>query len=343
MNEKEKIHLTGYNGSKGKEYFILHIKKFDLLMKTFIAPNLSILKRIEIIVDFCMCVILYGAGINDYFQYNFYKRRHADRKNFIVGRKWKKIIKICNYKIKQEEFDNKCKFNKEYSEYLGRRWLDMDVCNYEEFRSFMDKHHQVLSKIKNGSGGNGINLINYEKEKLPDLYKTLKEEHTIVEELLTQYDELKKFNPESVNTLRIVTIVVNKQDIRIMNAVIRMGNGKKCTDNFHHHGLAALVDEKTGIVITPAIDKSNQKYYHHPRTGYQIIGYQIPNWEEIIKTVKNAALIHPEIRYVGWDVALDKDGKVCIIEGNCASDPDITQMPDQTGKWKKYQRVLKKL
>ena len=343
MNEKEKIRITGYTGSEGKEYIVLHIKKFRLLMENFVAPNLNLLKKIGIILDFCICVVLYGAGINDYFQYNFYRRKHSDRKNFIVGRKWKKIIRVCNKKINQKEFDDKCKFNYIYSEYLGREWLDMDSCEFDAFDEFMKKHSVAISKIKNGSGGNGINIIKYEKEDNEILYKKLKKQHVIVEEVLTQCDELKKFNPESVNTLRVVTIVVDNTDVRIMNAVMRMGNGKKCTDNFHHHGLAALVDEKTGIIVTPAIDKSNNQYYYHPRTGYQIIGYQIPNWESIIETVKSAALVKPEIRYVGWDIALDKNGKVCIIEGNCASDPDITQMPDQIGKWPKYNKVLKEL
>lgn len=47
-----------------------------------------------------------------------------------------------------------------------------------------------------------------------------------------------------------------------MDAVFRCGNGEKCTDNFHHFGLAAIIDIQTGIVVTPAIDKLNQKYLY---------------------------------------------------------------------------------
>lgn len=340
MNEQEKIKITGYTGSKGKEYLVLHIKKFNLLMKNFISDRLNFFQKFGIILDFSLCVVKYGAGINDYFQYNFYKRRSVDRNTFIVGRKWKKIIKCCNGKIKQEIFDNKSKFNQQYSEFLGRAWLDIDQCTYDEFEDFISKYKQVISKIKNGSGGNGIEIINYKEGLLSQYYKELKKKHVMLEEIIKQHESMKRFNPESVNTLRIVTIVDKSNTVKIMNAVFRAGNGEKCTDNFHHHGLAALVDEQTGIVITPAIDKSNVTYYVHPRTKCQIIGYQIPFWEKIIETVKQAALVNPQVRYVGWDIALTEKGDISIIEGNCASDPDIVQMPDQIGKWPKYKKVL---
>ena len=37
---------------------------------------------------------------------------------------------------------------------------------------------------------------------------------------------------------------------------------------------------------------------------------------------------------------MQENGKICIIEGNCTADPDITQMPDQVGKWPKYKKEL---
>lgn len=43
------------------------------------------------------------------------------------------------------------------------------------------------------------------------------------------------------------------------------------------------------------------------------------------------------------DVALGKDGRVIIIEGNSAADPDVTQMPDQVGKWPLYKQELRKI
>ena len=212
----------------------------------------------------------------------------------------------------------------------------------EEFEKFVKENATFMTKIKDGSGGNGIEVISTNEKNLSKLYKECKRKHVIVEELIHQHKEMGKFNPESVNTLRVITLVTSKE-VKVMDAVFRCGNGEKCTDNFHHFGLAAIIDPETGIVVTPAVDKLNQKFYIHPRTKEQIIGFKIPYWEQIVDTVKKAAMVRKNIKFIGWDIAIKEDGNICIIEGNCAADPDITQMPDQIGKWEKYYNALGKI
>lgn len=339
-NENQKI--TGYNNDKGFSYIKNRLKKYNLLMSKFISDNLNIFQKLYICFDFVLCIFIYGSGINDYFQYNFYKRKYNDRKNFIVGRKWHRIIKTCNHQIKQEVFDNKVIFNQKFNKFLGRDYLDIDNCTEEQFINFIQKHPKFIVKIKCGSGGNGIRVIDIKDYNATKLYQQLKIEHVLVEQLIQQHEAFSSFNPTSVNTLRLVTILT-KDGVNLMNVVFRMGNGEVSTDNFHHYGLACLVDEKNGVVISRAVDKNNMTYYFHPYTNKQIIGFKIPCWEKIVETVKEAAVICPDVKYVGWDVVLDNDDNIVIIEGNCASDPDITQIPDQIGKWPKYKEILKKL
>lgn len=344
MKKQPENGLLGYNSKASlTQYIQSHIEKYNYLMSTYIAPVIPMHEKITIAADFVCCVVRYGAGINDYFQYNFYKRKANDRESFIVGRKWRHIIRKCNGKIKVEEFDNKAIFNKEYSEFLGREWIDMDHCSLEDFSEFVNSHEQIICKIKDGSGGNGIQLLNKNTvEPLESKYDEIKKSHCILEEVIIQHDDIAAFNPSSVNSIRVVTIV-NNGEARIMHAVFRMGNGTLCTDNFHHLGLAALIDVDSGIVYTPAVDKLNRHYIVHPISKKQITGFVVPFWDSICKTVKRAASIKPDIRYVGWDVALKQDGTVCIIEGNCASDPDIVQMPDQIGKWPVYKEAINDL
>lgn len=337
MSENQK--LLGYTKSRGVKYILLHLKKYNFLMETFISKDITLFKKIGIFLDFLVCIPKYGVGINDYFQYNFYKRRAVDRSSFIVARNRRKIITICNGSIAQRDFDDKSRFNKKFNEYLGRDWLDFDECTLEEFKGFVEKHDTFVSKIKDGSGGNGIHLQSVNKDSIEQTYKETKKKHAIIEEVIVQHSEMSKFNPKSVNTIRVITVVTS-EEVKIMNAVFRCGNGDGCTDNFHHFGLAALIDTESGIVVTPAIDKLNHKVYYHPRTGIQIIGFRIPCWKEIIETVKRAAMVRPDIRYVGWDMVILQDGRIAIIEGNCAADPDIIQMPDQIGKWPMYRDVI---
>lgn len=345
-NDKTDNHtqkITGYNSSRGFEYITDHFKKYNLLQKYFIEEDVGILKKTYIIFDFIWCVLRYGCGINDYFQYKFFYKKSFDRKKFIVARKWKKIVIACNGKLKVEEFDDKSIFYQNYSEFLGRDWIDLSKAEYEEFREFVVKYPVSMYKIKDGSGGNGIGILDYNAiSDLEQKYLELRAMNVILEELIIQNHEMSDFNQSSVNTLRVVTINTGKT-IEIMNAVFRCGNGKGCTDNFHHLGLAALIDIDTGIVYTQAIDKKNNRYIFHPSSNKQIVGFKIPYWENVLETVKRAADVNKNIRYVGWDIAIKNNGTICIIEGNSASDPDVVQMPDQIGKWNKYKNTITKI
>lgn len=345
-NDKTDNHtqkITGYNSSRGFEYITDHFKKYNLLQRYFIEEDVGLLKKTYIIFDFIWCVLRYGCGINDYFQYKFFYKKSFDRKKFIVARKWKKIVIACNGKLKVEEFDDKSIFYQNYSEFLGRDWIDLSKAEYEEFREFVVKYPVSMYKIKDGSGGNGIGILDYNAiSDLEQKYLELRAMNVILEELIIQNHEMSDFNPSSVNTLRVVTINTGKT-IEIMNAVFRCGNGKGCTDNFHHLGLAALIDINTGIVYTQAIDKKNNRYILHPISNKQIVGFKIPYWENVLETVKCAADVNKNIRYVGWDIAIKNNGTICIIEGNSASDPDVVQMPDQIGKWNKYKNTITKI
>ena len=139
MSDKQK--LIGYTKSKGLQYVLLHIKKYILLMKTYISPNLNCIQKFGITIDFLWSVARYGVGINDYFQYNFYRRRAIDRKNFIVARNRMQIIYTCNGTKNQPDFDDKCKFNRVFEEYLGREWRSEERRVGKECRSRWSPYH----------------------------------------------------------------------------------------------------------------------------------------------------------------------------------------------------------
>ncbi len=104
----------------------------------------------------------------------------------------------------------------------------------------------------------------------------------------------------------------------------------------------AFLDDK-GIVITPAIDKDDNVYGIHPTSKKQILGFQVPMFDEAIKLALEAAKEIPQIQYVGWDITITKDGP-CIIEGN--SYPGVFQIKPRFNKSKigilpKYEKIMK--
>jgi len=130
-------------------------------------------------------------------------------------------------------------------------------------------------------------------------------------------------------------------NVNIMTANLRLGNGEdRFADNFHHNGIAALIDVNNGRVFSKGVDKNLNYYSIHPLSGKEITGFIVPGWEEVIALVLKVALLVPTVGYVGWDLAIGKEGQVMLVEGNAAADPDISQMPDQVGKWPLFREVL---
>lgn len=127
-----------------------------------------------------------------------------------------------------------------------------------------------------------------------------------------------------------------------MNARIRMGNNKNNVDNFHFQGIGANIDIQSGVINSLGYDMFDNTYICHPLTGKQIVGFQIPCWEECKLFVEKAARMIPTVRYIGWDVVIGVNGNFSLIEANDNADHDFQQLYNK-GLWKEYRKVLSKI
>lgn len=324
------------------------ITRFRQMMHTYIGDNIPIFKIIFFVVDYLCAFVFYGASISDYFAYGFYNLRRSGRNEYITYRRYHKIQNICNPLPENREIcRNKVKFNKRFKDFLGRDWIDVSEVSYQEFKSFVLKHDVIF--LKEVSGYRGIGTTKYISSDIADirsLFDSVKADSGakyVFEEQIVQHNELSAFHPWSVNTIRIVTVYNNTtNEVHFINARFRMGNKKNHVDNFHFDGIGANINIQTGIIDTVGYDVHNTTYIHHPETGKQIIGFQIPHWEECKKYVEQAAKSLPEVRYIGWDVVIKNDGTFILIEANDNADHDFQQLHNK-GLWKEYKQILKQI
>ena len=61
-----------------------------------------------------------------------------------------------------------------------------------------------------------------------------------------------------------------------------------------------------------------------------IEGFQIPHWPEVLELVRQGAVAFPELRTIGWDVAISSSG-IFLLEGNHHWDPEGAQVSLQRG------------
>ena len=335
-----------------------------------------------IFLDVIWCGFRYGAGYTDYDVIGFYKLSHKQRVTMITRGKNDKIVKKLNKREYWHLFNNKNEFNEMFSKYIGREWLFLndDENDLQKFREFVSKHPLFFAKPNDGQCGKGIQKIDivnidsilkengisiefestkgeYTKEmllsdagKLYDkktdaLYNFLKQnELYLLEEPINQHDEMLRLNNSSVNTIRLVTVMNDKDEVSFMASFIRIGNGVNVVDNFNSGGMTSRVDIETGKIIEDAINKEGKIFAEHPLTKTKIEGFQIPCFEEAKNMVIDACKMSKNVRYIGWDVAITNNGPI-LVEGNQFPGHDIYQVAEKIGKddlgvWPKFKKAL---
>ncbi len=302
--------------------------------------------RIYIFNDMRKCAVKYGAGYVDYDLYEMYNLTDEERDTYITRGRNNELVKKYNNPDFIPIFSNKAKFNEVFKDYIKRDFVYVPTSSKEEVLKFLKKHAEFMAKPINGTCGKGILKLNtHDYESLDALYDFLKEENNdyVLEELIKQSEEINQIYAGSINTLRIVTFLDKNKKAHVLSACIRIGNKGKFVDNFNNGGMVAPVDEVKGIITNKALDKEKNLYEKHPVTKTKIEGFKFKDWDKAIKLVCDAALVVPEVRYVGWDVCFSTNGPI-LVEGNEFPGHDLYQLPVHTpnkiGIWPKYQKIL---
>ena len=284
---------------------------------------------IRIFFDMLYCGIRYGAGPLDYDLFEFYNLNRKQRKTYVTRGVNNALVKKYNNKNMWHIFDNKNEFNTIFSDYINREWLFTENLKLQEFEAFAQGKAGFIYKPKDGTCGRGIEKILFENNDLSTIYKNIMDKpHGIIEEIVVQNSKISEIYPLAINTVRVVTIN-DGTSVTPVFAFWRIGNNGKFVDNLNSGGMAAIINIEDGTITLPAADKDGIKYTNHPYTNKSIVGFTIPMWDEVLKTVSEAAKIVPQVGYVGWDIAFSENS-VQIIEGNCFPGHDILQLPAYT-------------
>ncbi len=277
---------------------------------------------IIIFIDMIYSGFKYGAGYYDYQEFEFYNLNKDERCTYLTRTKNNLIIKTYNNKEFFHKFDNKDEFNNIFKKFIKRDYLVIDENSFDKYKKFIDKHNPIIVKPIDGSGGKLVEKYEIDEESnIKALFNTLLiRKQLLIEECIIQHKEIDKLYADAVNTLRIYTFY-NGKDTAILNTVFKIGNGG-VTDNFSSGSMYTFVNNE-GKIICPAIDQDDNYYISHPITKEKIIDFQIPMFKEALELVKKASKVIPEVKYIGWDVAISDKGPV-IIEGNCY--PGVFQM-----------------
>ncbi len=287
------------------------------------------------------CRFMYGIAVREYFVYEFEKLSHEGRKTFVTrGNKYPFYRKFNNQNY-TPYLNMKTETYRKFKEFYGREVLCMyDEDDLDAFLGFVERHPRFIYKPADDYGGHGIAIYNADEyESKEDLFKVLMYHgFCVVEELIVQAKEIAQLHPQSVNTMRVVAFRKNEHEAEIQWCFLRMGMGGSHTDNMSSGGLAAMVDPETGVIYTTGRDWLGYEHISHPDTGIQLVGFQIPKWDELKALVGKLANVIPEIHLVGWDLSLTEKGWV-FVEGNARPQCVSAQITKYNGLLHLYQNM----
>lgn len=278
-----------------------------------------------ILLDMAYCIIRYNIGYLDYFIFGFASKNKELRKTYLTYNDNTALFRMTDDKDLSYLLKDKLAFNRRYKEYLGRDFFDPEMQSIDEFKKFLKGKKKLFIKPSNSFGGLGeYKPIEVDsKTDIEALYKHLKDNKVFVEDLIEQHPTMSKLCKTSINTVRIATLVVNNE-VHCLYSILRMGIDNMTVDNSSSGGLNTRLDDEGTITRACFSDKTVKYYTNHPTTGMELVGFKVPMFKETIELCKKAALVEPKLGYIGWDIAITKNGPV-IVEANDLPGYDMPQ------------------
>lgn len=178
---------------------------------------------------------------------------------------------------------------------------------------------RILAKPSVGSGmGNGIRFYDSDRltdEEIEEIFRLYKE-NFIVQKKMGQHETLAQFNPNSLNTIRIMTFLFGGK-VHILSTILRIGGGKNEVDNVSQGGYQCTI-RSDGRLEKYAITKlgGTWKNVDICANGIRFEDVTIPSFDRILEAVRSAAEKQGHFKILGWDIAVAPDGEPVLIEYN---------------------------
>lgn len=167
--------------------------------------------------------------------------------------------------------------------------------------------------------GNQCLLKRYDNSYI-DLKDVLKDQPLLFESLIVQNKQFASFNNSSVNTIRMMTALYPDNTVKLFAAFLKIGRDGSDVDNAGGGGnVDCAVDITTGELHNVVEFNSwndVRKITHHPDSNTLLEGVRIEGWNEIVKMVNDYQARLPQLKTIGWDIAVTENGPTVIEINN---------------------------
>lgn len=209
-----------------------------------------------------------------------------------------------------------------------------EIQGFDDLIAFL-ADEPLVAKPPDTAQGDGVRILDTKGEHFTmndqvltrdELITALQDARDLVlQEYVSQADYAAEIYPDSVNTIRIITMVDPETDRPFIAAAMhRFGTAaSEIIDNASSGGITAGIDVGTGTLgeaLVPHEDGGSRWAWRetHPDTGTRIAGTEIPRWEHVTSQLLDLARAYgPLWPLAAWDVVFPEgEDTITVIEGN---------------------------
>lgn len=139
--------------------------------------------------------------------------------------------------------------------------------------------------------------------------------NSVIQRWIVAHPLLHEPMPESLATIRITTVREPNGEFTCRSAVLKFGRkgftalGADLTVNY-------MITSPKGDLAPTCIDGNWQEWSAHPDTRISLAGKQIPQFAHAVELVTKLHATVPQVGLIGWDVTVDQNEQVQILEWN---------------------------
>ena len=261
----------------------------------------------------------------DFIWMRIYKAEHGFDPYYLCDHQYAALLRIVNRSSNWVSLNNKAltdvympqiPWPKVYLRRINKKYYDneMTEISLEQAIAILQSQMSYVIKPATGTGGGkGVKVIDnlLSQEEISKLFDDYNVDF-VVQALIVQNNELSRFNPTSVNTCRITTISIGSK--QSFSAIFKVGRKNSRVDNWNSSILIGV--DKQGRLLDYGYDV-NLKRIEKSDVGVTFSGNVIPKFAEMVElTQKYHQLYFPNLSVVGWDITLEKNGDIIVIETN---------------------------
>jgi len=204
---------------------------------------------------------------------------------------------------------------------IGGLLFDAEYCQIDiaKAKELLALRTEVIVKPTQESGsGRNIHIYHTvnDSKQLECLLNDKSETNIIIQDLVKQHYELFKMHPQSLNTVRVYTLML-EDGVHILSSSLKMGANESRIDNVSaNSGIAAGIRENGELMDCAYFDMHSGKTTDRHPQGMPLSEIKIPHFEQLLDATREAARYVGNFRLVGWDMSVDENGEIILIEAN---------------------------